>query len=346
MLNLALAAQGDPAAIQQKLSSQFKLTRITADRSDIVTAGDIVVIHKPGLLMYAVASPLPPSNTYKNGKIGQGMGGFGKDLMIGMVTPGSGTAADYPHRPFVPDEKCWVTGIQVEKDGVLFQLYSDPYDDVRYYANLKIPFPNKKEIPSPDVALQSVAEVLTVVPSDDQTSQGGQAAPTAAGSSQDPLASIQGTYFRKDKASDTMELGPNGVFALVQNGRTYDGNYSVQGEVLTVWGPKMRGQQKCSLVGNVITDPGKTIWEKPVTPQNIAATPAAPEPAPAPLAAIPPPPPPADAPPPTIALGQTMDQVTAGFGQPLRVANLGGKVVFFYKDMKVTFASGKVSNVE
>ena len=59
ILGLALAAQGDPAAIQQKLSAQFKLTRITADRSDIVTPGDIVVIHKPGLMMYAVTSPLP-----------------------------------------------------------------------------------------------------------------------------------------------------------------------------------------------------------------------------------------------------------------------------------------------
>src|ERR1039458_7550944 len=77
---LTLAAQtGDTAAIQQKLYTQFKLTTTTADRSDIVTAGDVVVIHKPGLLMYAVASPLPPSNAYKNGKIGQGWGGFGKD---------------------------------------------------------------------------------------------------------------------------------------------------------------------------------------------------------------------------------------------------------------------------
>src|SRR5580692_10442153 len=94
--NLALFAQCDPAAIQQKLSAQFKLTRITADRTDLVTAGDIVVIHTPGLLMYAVASPMPPSNTYKNGKITQGWGGFGKDVAIGMATPGGGTAADYP----------------------------------------------------------------------------------------------------------------------------------------------------------------------------------------------------------------------------------------------------------
>ncbi len=64
------------------------------------------------------------------------------------------------------------------------------------------------------------------------------------------------------------------------------------------------------------------------------------------MAAIPPPPPPADAAPPTIAVGQTVDQVTAAFGQPTRVAKLGAKQIFYYKDMKVTFTNGKVSNVE
>ena len=108
-VSLTVAAQGDPAAIEQQLSKQIKLTTTTADRSDIVTAGDVVVIHKPGLLMYAVASPMPPSNTYKNGRIGQGWGGFGKDLAISMAAPGGATSADYPHRPFVPEEKCWVT---------------------------------------------------------------------------------------------------------------------------------------------------------------------------------------------------------------------------------------------
>ena len=142
--------------------------RITADRSDIVTAGDVAVIHKPGLIMYAVASPMPPSNTYKNGKIGQGWSGFGKDLLITMAVPGGATSNDYPHRPFAPDEKCWVTGIQAQKDGILFQLYSDPYDNIRYYANLKIPFPNKKEIPPADAAMQLVAEVLTIAPQDNQ----------------------------------------------------------------------------------------------------------------------------------------------------------------------------------
>jgi hypothetical protein len=64
------------------------------------------------------------------------------------------------------------------------------------------------------------------------------------------------------------------------------------------------------------------------------------------MAMIAPPPPPSDAPPPTIAIGQTKDQVTAGFGQPVRIAKLGAKEIFYYKDMKVTFTNGKVSNVE
>lgn len=155
---------GDPAAVQQRLNAQFKLTTITADRSDIVTPGNAVAIHKPGMVMYAVASPMPPSNTYKNGKIGQGWGGFGRELSITMLTPGAATSANYPHRTFVPEEKCWVMGIAVQKDGVVFRLYSDVYGDTRYYGDLKIPFPNKKEVPPVDTAMQLVAEVLTVVP--------------------------------------------------------------------------------------------------------------------------------------------------------------------------------------
>ena len=61
----------------------------------------------------------------------------------------------------------------------------------------------------------------------------------------------------------------------------------------------------------------------------------------------PPPPPPAPAgPPPTVALGQTIDQVTAAFGQPTSVIDLGVKKVYNYPGMKVTFKSGKVSDVQ
>ena len=48
----------------------------------------------------------------------------------------------------------------------------------------------------------------------------------------------------------------------------------------------------------------------------------------------------------TIALGQTVDQVTTSMGQPTRIIDLGTKKVYVYKDMKITFKVGKVSDVE
>jgi hypothetical protein len=57
-------------------------------------------------------------------------------------------------------------------------------------------------------------------------------------------------------------------------------------------------------------------------------------------------PPPQQAAPVNIAMGQTIDQVTASLGQPLTVVNLGAKKIYKYKDMKITFKDGKVSDVE
>jgi hypothetical protein len=48
----------------------------------------------------------------------------------------------------------------------------------------------------------------------------------------------------------------------------------------------------------------------------------------------------------TIALGQSIDEVTAALGTPLTVIDLGPKKIYKYKDMKVTFKNGKVSDVE
>ncbi len=62
--------------------------------------------------------------------------------------------------------------------------------------------------------------------------------------------------------------------------------------------------------------------------------------------AAPPPPPPASAQTVNIALGQSIDQVTTALGQPVTVIDLGPKKIYKYKDMKITFKDGKVSDVE
>ena len=59
--------------------------------------------------------------------------------------------------------------------------------------------------------------------------------------------------------------------------------------------------------------------------------PAAPEPAPEPA---------------SIEKGMTPDQVQAAIGKPDKMVNLGSKQIYVYKDLKVTFVNGKVSDVQ
>jgi hypothetical protein len=269
-LGLGAAAQtGDPGTlVQEKLVSQIKLTKATADRSDIVTSGDVVLLHKDGLMMCSSSSPYAFSNTYNNGVLAANYNNRAKDaaksFFKGHLPFGNGgSAADAANngcadRKFVAGEKFWITAVVVQKDGIVISTFSDPYpdasgDQVRYYGEIKFPF-SKGQVGSPDDFVKTVSEVITVQPPDDKDNGGNQ------------------------------------------------GGAPTQG--------------------------------------------AAPSPPPAPMAAIPPPPPPADAAPPTIAIGQTEAQVTTAFGQPQRAAKVGAKKIFYYKDMKVTFTNGKVSNVE
>jgi len=171
-------------------------------------------------------------------------------------------------------------------------------------------------------------------------------------------SSFQGKYIRIDKTSDFMTLGPDGVFTLFLGGKLNEGTYKIEGDTLSVTGPRInRHLKETQITGNTIRDPLGTLWVKQAQPAPVpaAAAPAVQEtppvppaaaPAPAPMPEIAPPPPPSDVPPPTISIGQTIDQVTAGFGAPLKVARLGVKTIFYFKDMKVTFTDGKVSNVE
>ena len=48
----------------------------------------------------------------------------------------------------------------------------------------------------------------------------------------------------------------------------------------------------------------------------------------------------------TISLGQSMAQVTEALGQPVTMIDLGAKKIYQYRDMKVVFVDGKVSDVQ
>ena len=248
LLSQVLAAQaGDPKdLLLKKLNGQFVPTKFTADKSGIVTPGVIVALKKDGLLIYTVAVPAAPISVYKEGKLSQGFGDRLKvDMVDGMNFPGG--ASSIPRKMLVAGEKVWVKALEFDKDAILVQVVTDPYDDGRYFGTLKFLVP-KGTLPSPDDAVRAISEVLEPQPPQDQ-------------------------------------------------------------------------------------------------PAQPAPVPPPPPPAPAQFADIAPPPPP-PGPTPTISVGQTKDQVIAAFGEPVRKAVIGPKEIFVYKDMKVTFTSGKVSNVE
>lgn len=182
------AAQGQSgdqkALLQEKLNSQFKLTKLTADNTDIVTAGSVLVLHKDGLLMCSLDTRVPPTSTYKNGKVSLG---FGADLAWSLQL--GRNSSEVPQRKFVAGEKFWVTGFTIQEDGVVFKFYSDPYQDVRYYGQLKFPFP-KHVMPPADEELKNIAEVLTVQPDDNAAENAPPSAPTQEAPPQQALAPI------------------------------------------------------------------------------------------------------------------------------------------------------------
>jgi hypothetical protein len=203
----AAAQAGDPGTLaQERLVSQIKLTKATADRSDIVTSGDIVLLRKDGLMMCSSASSYGFSNTYNNGVLAANYNNRAKDAAKSFFKGhlpfgGGGSVTDAANngcasRKFVAGEKFWITAVVLQKDGIIINTFSDPYPDssgnqVRYYGEIKFPFSNG-HVTAPDDFVKTVSEVITVQPPDDngsvQGDQGGASAPAAPPAA--PMAAI------------------------------------------------------------------------------------------------------------------------------------------------------------
>jgi hypothetical protein len=256
--SLGLSPRGAAQGLQQQLESTYALTKPTDDKSDIVTAGAVLILQKDKIIMYSTANQVLPQNTYKAGKLSEGAFGVHDNVQkfgsfIGHPAP---QQAQTQSRHFVTGEKFWVTSIATQSDGVVFTLFSDPYNDVRYQCTLKFVYP-KGSAPSTDDVLKTVAEVFKVQPDDSAKSDDkGNAQPAA------------------DQA------------AAADAAPAADAN-----------------QQ--------------------------------------PAAEAPPPAPPA-----TVDKGQTPDQVIGILGQPEKIINLGTKQIYVYKDLKVTFVNGKVTDAQ
>jgi hypothetical protein len=169
------AGAQNKSAIEKKLVDEYALTQATADQTDIVTAGAILVLKKGNLVMGPASQATIYQSTYKDGKISANLAGkMSNGLSRFSRLPGA-TAPQAPAtRTFVPGEKMWVTKIECRDDGVVFDLFTDAYADVRYRAALKFAFDKHGVMPAADQMSAMVGEVFKVQPSDDK------AAPTAA----------------------------------------------------------------------------------------------------------------------------------------------------------------------
>jgi hypothetical protein len=154
----SLYGQDQKAEIQKRLSAAFKRTTLTADRSDVAKAGTVLTLHKDNLLLCSMDAHASPTNTYKNGAISMGLGAT---MSWSMALSSVGQqVANTPQRKFVGGEKIWLADFQVKEDGVYFLFYSDLFDNVRYFGQLKFPV-SKGAFPPADNMMKTIAEVVT-----------------------------------------------------------------------------------------------------------------------------------------------------------------------------------------
>ncbi|HXZ10992.1 MAG TPA: hypothetical protein VEG64_01250 [Candidatus Sulfotelmatobacter sp.] len=248
-LGMCPRSAAQAANLQKAVEGKYALTKPTDDKSDIVTAGAILILQKDRLLMYPVSTPTPPQNTFKDGHLSAGVFAahdaaqkFGK--FIGHPPPQT-----VDTRYFVTGEKFWVTKIDYPADGVVFWLFTDAINDVRYYSTLKFVYPKGVNLTS-DQVLELVGQVLKVQ-EDDST---------------------------KADNSGNQQQGA-------------DANQQQQ--------------------------------------QQAAPAEQAPPAQPA-----------------TVEIGQSVDDVVGILGQPEKIINLGAKQIYVYKDLKVTFVKGKVTDAQ
>jgi hypothetical protein len=210
-LPMVVHAQAGPLAdIEKQLTALYATAKATADGTDLVTAGAVLVLQKDNLQMCKVEQPMPVTNYYKNGAITQaGFSGFFKAMNVlskfgaagGAAGAAAGSAAAAvpagTTRQFVAGEKFFVTHIATAPDGVTFSFISDPIKDQRYKSTLKFAFAKGAAPPSADDVAAMVGEVLKVDAPEEQApaAAAAPAAPTktiAVGQSRDEVIAMFG----------------------------------------------------------------------------------------------------------------------------------------------------------
>ena len=309
---------GQKAKLEQQMKAQYTLTTLAGDGSVKGTLGTVLVLRKNDLNAVPGNAIAYYTNSLKGGRLTHpAMANiFFKAEII---------------KTFASGEQFFVIDFQAKDDAVVVFLFSyNTYDGVLYKADVQFPFPKGylADVTFSQVQ-EAIGEVFAVAPAP-QTEQTAQVVEPA------PAVSVPGVYFRRDKTSDYIEFRTDGTLHLLQDGKNYDGNYEIQADTITIRGQRLPASTG-RLIGNTMVDPHGTVWEKQPTNSN-----------PSPDSAVPAPPvePAPPATPVTIQMGDSPDKVVAAMGQPERIAKVANKEIYFYKDMKITFVNGIVSDIQ
>jgi hypothetical protein len=191
----------DKGKMDDQLTTAYPLTTPTADNTDIVTQGVVLILQKKGLVMGDATSSVPYQNYYKDGQIKAGAAGtFSKISHFGGLIPGvpavpGNAVSNTATRTFVNGEKVYVTAIQVKGNNVTFSVISDAYNNVRYKGTLSMDVPkaSMSEVAKVQKSIDEVFKIDTSTANADANAApaGGQQAGAAPHQPQPLLPQLQ-----------------------------------------------------------------------------------------------------------------------------------------------------------
>lgn len=326
----------NPPAVD-RLKTQYQVIKLDYDSSGykLIQNGPLLVVQKPGIFGTPMANLGVAVANFENGALRQ-------PSSLDRMFAGEDT------HWFDPGEKVYATkfDVNVKTDRIMFTILAADYT---YKAGVHFKFPKGYLAKAEAAQIQEViGQVLAFDTGADNDAN------STANNDAGPAPPAPGPQFMQQPQGPQPMVPPqtaDGIFfdPIIVNGQLY--GYTPPGTALAPAGRQPQPvngfpYQPLSFNGQIIAyaPPGSVLLPQ-VAPQ-----------APAMQLAAPVPPTPAapgysassstKAEPQTIRLGQTGEEVQAILGTPDKIANLGPKVIFIYRDLKVILMNGKVTDVQ
>ena len=369
--SLAATLQGGPqaqsakAGVEQQLQSLYLPTRIVRDRA--AQPGTVLVVRVGGMGALPASNAISHANNYKDGKVRHALSGLLWSSVPGM-------------RDLDPGERVYLLKMDVKDSGITFNVvtcgpcdgFVDP--NLAYKASITFQFgKGYLDAPKIDQIRQVIGEVFDPVDAGAPVQTEAMPPPGEGNLALGKPAQLSSLYSSGYEASrcvdgamddmchtdrqvtpwwqvdlqDSYAIGEVVVYnrtdccgerlrtlnvLISPDGQNWQRIYAHNGsdfQVLRVPGEGRTGRfVRLQLAATDYLN----IVEVEVYGTGVAQTQAMPPPEPPPTVKI--------------ELGQTKEQVQAMLGQPEKVVSLGTKDIFVYKDLKITFMGGKVSDVQ